>query len=68
MSWGTVICSECKREVHQAAFTHEWRHCEDGTLRCAAASSIYPDTPSDIKGRACGQDEMTGRPRGWDVN
>lgn len=64
MSSGIVICSKCKREVHQdgprvpsGSFTvATWRHCEDKTPRCAGATSDYPRSVADIVGKWCGAD------------
>lgn len=74
MSAGLVVCSECRREVHQdgprqhtarcRCAQHDsgfcpagWRHCEDKTLRCDGASSVYADTEG-IVGRYCGRDAI----------
>jgi hypothetical protein len=62
MSTGIVVCSACQREVHQdgpkdARGTTTWTHCEDGTPRCAGATSDYPDSRAAIKGRWCGRDQ-----------
>jgi hypothetical protein len=69
MSSGVVVCSACRREVHQdgppawpspgAALT--WRHCEDKTPRCAGAHSAFPASPADIVGRWCGMDQTPGQ-------
>ena len=56
MSTGLVICSICKREVHQDGENHSWRHCEDKTLRCEGASSVYPKSKDEIMGKYCGCD------------
>jgi len=74
MSSGLVICSVCKREVHQdgpasthttitgAPYTlHGWQHCEDKTPRCDGASSIWPMDRFEIVGKFCGRDEMQRR-------
>ena len=59
MSTGLVICSRCKREVHQIApGTNGWIHCEDKTPRCKDASSIYPKSRAEIVGRYCGSDDI----------
>jgi len=62
MSSGIVVCSKCKREVHQGGVSEMlpfgWYHCEDKTARCDGATSIYPASKSDIKGDWCGIDEM----------
>lgn len=54
MSHGIVICSKCKRELHQDG---GWFHCEDDTPRCDYGSSEYVENPNDIKGKWCGRDE-----------
>jgi len=61
MSTGLVICSKCRREVHQdGPKEHEkgWRHCEDKSSRCAGAQSDYPVSRTEIVGRWCGQDDV----------
>jgi hypothetical protein len=65
MSYGLVICSQCKREVHQTGPRDQhgkygWQHCEDKTARCEAAESVYPAAKSDIRGQYCGHDGMEG--------
>ncbi len=57
MSAGLLICSICKREVHQDGENHSWRHCEDLTPICEQAGLEYPTTNSDIVGEYCGRDE-----------
>ena len=62
MSTGLVICSECKREVHQDGphlldEPDTWRHCEDKSPRCKGADSTYPQDRSEIVGKFCGMDE-----------
>ena len=57
MSYGMVICSACKREVHQAG-DKSWFHCDDKTARCQTAVSIFPNDASEIIGKYCGSDEM----------
>lgn len=73
MSSGIVVCSACKREVHQnGAIVHGsrcecprssgwcttgWTHCEDKTPRCAGATSDFPESTAEIVGRWCGIDE-----------
>lgn len=59
MSYGLVICSVCKREVHQDGPNQTWRHCEDKTPRCAGAVSAYPQTTNEIRGKWCGRDNLT---------
>ena len=56
MSYGIVICSVCKREVHQDGPNHTWTHCEDKTPRCEKAHSSYPDNVGEIVGKWCGMD------------
>ena len=56
MSTGMVICSVCKREVHQdgpSNISRGWQHCEDGSPRCEGASSDYPRRASDVRGAYC---------------
>lgn len=60
MSYGLVICSECKREVHQDGPNNTWRHCEDKTPRCLNAMSVYPESTASIKGKFCGCDDFDG--------
>lgn len=57
MSTGLVICSTCKREVHQDGENQTWRHCEDKSSRCAGAKSIYPSSKAEIVGKFCGGDD-----------
>jgi len=57
MSYGVVICSLCKREVHLENRT--WIHCEDGTALCNGANPIYPHTLADIRGKWCGRDDVS---------
>ena len=64
MSWGLVICSKCKREVHQDGPGKTWRHCEDKTPRCEGASSDYPTSQAEIVGRACYMDGNQWRRHG----
>jgi hypothetical protein len=59
MSSGLVICSKCRRELHQDGIPsqeHGWRHCEDKTPRCAGAHTDYA-TPDQVKGVACLADD-----------
>jgi hypothetical protein len=62
MSSGLVICSVCRREVHQdgnaltPGGTWTWRHCEDKSPRCDGASFVYPSKRSDIVGSFCEMD------------
>ena len=63
MSTGIVICSTCKREVHQdgpfdpKTNAYSWTHCEDKTPRCEGATSDWPVSKDEIKGKWCGADE-----------
>jgi hypothetical protein len=57
MSWGILICSKCKREIHQDGPDHSWTHCEDKTSICDGAGKIYPTSREQIKGKFCGKDE-----------
>lgn len=60
MSWGTVICEVCKREVQQDGpevnGRTTWTHCEDKAPICPGAAPMFPSTPSEIRGKACGRD------------
>lgn len=61
MSYGLVMCSECKREVHQTREADDelvWKHCEDGTVMCYDGSAVYPQDRSEVKGRVCGRDDL----------
>lgn len=64
MSYGLVICSVCKREVHARMISNinssgdNWEHCEDKSPRCYGASSIYPKSKDEIVGIACGYDDL----------
>ena len=56
MSTGMVICSACKREMHQdgpRAIENGWQHCEDGSPRCANATADYPRTAAEVRGAYC---------------
>lgn len=74
MSCGLMVCSKCKREVHQgcdAVFPpNGWYHCRgtrweaDGPM-CAGASPVYPERMKIMKmsipvvyGPYCGLDEL----------
>lgn len=65
MSCGLVICSACKREVHQDGEfdgpSRGWRHCVDKTARCEGATSKYPESTAEIAGRFCGADDYPER-------
>lgn len=62
MSWGTVICSICHREVHQTGpldqltKRHGWQHCEDKSAMCDGAQAVYPKSVSEVQGKWCGAD------------
>lgn len=58
MSSGLVICSTCKREIHQKRELGSmvWRHCDDGSERCDGAWSEYPASRAEIVGKYCGRD------------
>ena len=61
MSYGLVICSFCKRELHQSGRKDQqngWEHCEDRTPRCPDAQSAYPATVEEIRGPWCGADDL----------
>lgn len=57
MSTGIVVCSLCRREVHQDGPHHTWTHCDDKSPRCVGAVSSYPSDKSEIVGPYCGVDE-----------
>ena len=56
MSCGLVVCSECKREIHQER-GGRWYHCEDGTDRCDGAIAHYAER-YQVKGKACFRDDI----------
>lgn len=59
MSTGLVICSNCRREVHQdgdKGVENGWRHCEDKTPICAVAHAAYPEAGETPRGEWCGRD------------
>lgn len=69
MSAGLVVCSACRREVHQngpykypekpPGFREStWQHCEDQTPICIGASAPYADR-HEVKGKACFADDFT---------
>lgn len=64
MSYGTVICSTCKREVHQSRNTSTdrlyWFHCEDESDICRDSTATYPMSIAEIVGKWCGRDAMGG--------
>lgn len=57
MSYGIMVCANCKREVHQDK--PGWYHCEDSTLICDEARPVYAESKEAIKGAYCGRDEET---------
>lgn len=60
MSTGIVICSICKRELHQSgdrAIENGWMHCEDRTPRCSDGSAVFPESTAEIVGKWCGMDD-----------
>lgn len=66
MSYGLVICSICKHEVHQRG-DRSWWHCDTVTPMCNGAQAIFPERRTDIKGAWCGADDFDGtmgRPTG----
>lgn len=65
MSMGMVICSKCKKEVHQwgrKGVRDGWIHCEDKSPRCEGATSDYPQSHNEVNGPWCGKD---GTPPGF---
>ncbi len=65
MSVGLVICSVCKREVHQDGpenVSRGWQHCEGKSRMCLDASAIYPTSYADIVGKWCGRDDPNTPP------
>ena len=65
MSSGLVICSKCKREVHQRGWMplpdgrrSIWHHCEDSTDMCDGADAVYPKSTAEIQGDWCGADQI----------
>jgi len=57
MSYGLVICSECKYEVHQGS-NRVWFHCDGMTPICPGATASYPKDADEIQGRWCGADDL----------
>lgn len=71
MSSGLVVCSACKREVHQKRIdklpppgterTGEkelvWYHCEGETIICEHATAVAPASLADVVGNYCGADD-----------
>lgn len=58
MSYGLVICSICRREVHQnpGDNDHGWHHCENKLPMCVGATAVYPEPGEEPKGKWCGRD------------
>lgn len=53
-----VICSSCKREVHQDGdmeVSNGWQHCEQQTPICEGATAKWPEV-DEIVGSYCGCD------------
>jgi hypothetical protein len=60
MSYGIVVCSECRHEVHQTGPMDKqrgWQHCEDKSPMCILANAVYPLSKAEIQGSYCGKDE-----------
>ncbi len=72
MSTGLVICTKCRREVHQdgppmaddPTGRRTWRHCDRGTALCLGASTRFPTGAGEIVGKWCGLDDLEGRYEG----
>ena len=77
MSYGLVICSTCRKEVHQdgPALTSRagvsqqppatWRHCSrfhGWTPICEGAKAIYPASRIEIVGLFCQADGLAPEP------
>jgi len=67
MSTGLVICSVCRREVHQDGPRDEqrgcgtWRHCSrfhGWTPICEGGHATYPNTREEIVGLFCQADGL----------
>jgi hypothetical protein len=43
MSYGVLMCSKCKREIHQDGPNRSWQHCPDKTPICQDADKVYVD-------------------------
>ncbi len=67
MSYGLVICSFCKREVHQdgtkdaTTGRHAWKHCNTGSWICHDAKAIHPQSRDEIMAEFCGADDFDGK-------
>lgn len=63
MSYGLVVCSECRRELHQSGdhkIERGWIHCEDKTPRCIGATTDSVESATQIRGKYCGADDLDG--------
>lgn len=62
MSAGIVVCSACRREVHQDGPLVDgrsgWSHCEDKSPICDDAGAVYPDAGEQPRGHWCGRDDI----------
>ena len=66
MSYGIVVCSKCRREVHQNGGMEcgmGWTHCTGssaapGSPICKGAKAVYPSSTEEIVGAYCGADGM----------
>ena len=65
MSWGMVMCSTCKREVHQARRPSDgvlyWYHCDDKSDICPHSQADYVRSTTEVKGKWCGFDGLPGK-------
>lgn len=63
MSCGIVVCSLCRREIHQTGTPQnpqwEWTHCDDGTPQCPHGERDWARA-GEPKGKWCGRDDMRG--------
>ena len=62
MSTGVVVCSLCRREIHQDGERDipgqtGWRHCDDKSPRCFGAKADYPLSDEPL-GKWCGRDDI----------
>lgn len=65
MSAGLVICSVCRKEVHQDGPKQTWRHCSrfhGWTSLCEQADKVYPKTREEIVGLFCQADGLAPEP------
>lgn len=61
MSYGLVICSQCKHEVHQSGnrnLANGWQHCDDRSTICESGLAVYPKSKDEIVGPYCGIDDI----------